>query len=89
MSHPLSMQFASLQEALLTSNPSMPNLLREIHTQLKKDPDVVTLLSEEEISQVVRGLSHLTAVKFAESVTSTSKKASITKSLKSANMDLL
>ncbi len=86
MSHPLNMQFASLQESLLSNNPTMPTLLREIHTKLMNDPDVVTLVTEAEIKLVVSGLSKLTAVKFAESL---SKSTKVSKSLKNANLDIL
>lgn len=85
--HNLSMKFAELQAALLEANPTMPSLLREIHTRLKADPDNVTLLSKEEVALVIAGLSKLTMAKFAESVTS--KKPSIMKSLKNANLEML
>ena len=47
---------AQLQVALLGEHPLMPALLRTIHTQLKADPENVTLLSEEEIQVIVNGL---------------------------------
>lgn len=46
----------SLQTALLEAHPRMPVLLKEIHTQLKTDPEIVTLLTEEEIGIIVSGL---------------------------------
>ena len=51
-----------LQEALLNAHPEMPSLLRKIHTKLKADPAIVTLLSEEEIAQVINGLKVQTNV---------------------------
>lgn len=48
---------ASLESMLLKQNPEMPLLLRKIHTQLAQDPELVTLLSEEDIGIIVRGLS--------------------------------
>lgn len=48
---------ASLQTMLLSAHPEMPLLLRKIHTQLQSDPELVTLLSEEDIGTIVRGLS--------------------------------
>lgn len=48
---------ASLESMLLAVHPEMPLLLRKIHTQLQQDPELVTLLSEEEIGLIVRGLS--------------------------------
>lgn len=48
---------ASLESMLLKAHPEMPLLLRTIHTQLSQDPELVTLLSEEDIGIIVRGLS--------------------------------
>lgn len=58
-------KLASLEAALLEGTPNMPILLREIHRNLKNDPDVVTLLSEEECSILVRGLKKVTATTIA------------------------
>jgi hypothetical protein len=59
-SHPipedLQFKIASLQECILTAHPRLPILLKEIHTALKNDPAVVTLLGEEEIAAIVSGL---------------------------------
>jgi hypothetical protein len=46
----------SLEAALLEGTPNMPQLLRDIHRNLKKDPDIVTLLSEDECAILVQGL---------------------------------
>ena len=51
-----------LENALLTAHPEMPILLRKIHTKLREDPELVTLLSEEEIAQVINGLKAQTNV---------------------------
>lgn len=51
---------AELEQAILAAHPTMPQLLRQIHTQLKKDPEVTTLLEEDEIGVVVQGLVMLT-----------------------------
>ncbi len=61
-------KLASLEEALLAGTPTMPTLLRDIHRSLKKDPDVVTLLSEGECSILVRGLKKQTATEIATKV---------------------
>ena len=58
-------KLASLEEALLAGTPGMATLLRDIHRTLKADPDVVTLLSEEECSILVRGLKKQTATEIA------------------------
>jgi len=59
---------ATLQQQLLSSNPQMPTLLRTIHTALRKDPACVTLLSEEEVGVIVRGLMSQTQTTIAASL---------------------
>lgn len=56
-----------LQNKLLSAHPEMPILLRKIHTKLKADPEIVTLLNEEEIATVISGLKEVTNVQFATS----------------------
>ncbi len=58
----------SLQTAMLDRHPRMPTLLQEIHAALKAQPENVTLLPEEEIAILVKGLQHQTGVFLAESV---------------------
>lgn len=72
---------ASLQNSLLSQHPEMPILLRKIHQQLKADPDIVTLLTEEEIGVIVNGLSKQT-----NTVIATSISKSKTKSIKSIGL---
>jgi hypothetical protein len=71
-------KLASLESQLVAATPNIAELLRDIHASLKKDPDVVTLLSEEECSTLVRGLSKQTNTEIA---TKMAKKGA-TKSLK-------
>ena len=69
-------KIASLQSALLESNPRLPVILRDIHKQLKEDPEVVTLLDESEIAIVVSGLKRQTMTEIATAaVKSTKSKA--------------
>ena len=56
---------SALQEALLDRHPSMPSILREIHTALRAQPENVTLLNEDQISVIVNGLKVQTGVSFA------------------------
>jgi len=49
-------QIMQLRNALDTSNPGMPTMLRTIHTALRADPANVTLLTPEEVGTVVAGL---------------------------------
>lgn len=72
-------KLASLQEALLAGTPTMPKLLQDIHRNLKKDPDIVTLLSDEECSILVRGLKKQTATEIATKIV---KKKSTGKAVK-------
>ena len=76
---------AALQEAILSSHPSLPVLLRTIHTQLRKDPEIVTLLSEDEIGSIVNGLKRQTQVELVTTaVKPTSANAAIKKAVKAA-----
>lgn len=65
-------KLAALEEQLTLAQPSIATDLRDIHRILKQDPDVVTLLSEEDCSILVRGLKKQTATTIA----TTAKKAS-------------
>jgi len=58
-------KLAQLEEGLEAQAPGLATLLRDIHTTLKKDPEVVTLLTEEECSILVRGLKKQTATDIA------------------------
>lgn len=49
-------KLAQLEQQLLSATPTLPALLRDIHRTLKQDPDVVTILTEEECSILVRAL---------------------------------
>ncbi len=68
----LSSKVQQLSDLILSKHPMMPTLLREIHTTLRAYPEQVTLLSEEQISQIVQGLKVQTGVEFASSITKTS-----------------
>lgn len=54
-----------LEAAINAHTPNLPSLLRTIHGQLKKDPEIVTLLSEEECSILVSGLKEHTQIELA------------------------
>ena len=61
----LQQKFGELEQAILARHPTLPVLLREIHTALRAQPENVTLASEEEIAIVVQGLKIQTGVEFA------------------------
>ena len=54
--HPLVMEFAELSQALDNKDPEFKIILRKIHQQLGKDPDLVTQMTEDEIGLLVGGM---------------------------------
>ena len=72
-------KIAEMKEVLETSAPGLPTLLRTIHTQLKKDPDLVTLLSEEDCSTIVRGLKEHTKIEIATSAAKSKPRKALSK----------
>ena len=77
----------SLQESVLQRLPQMPTLLQEIWNALKKQPENVTILEEEQVQIICSGLEIQTNTKLIESMTKTTKsKAAITK-LKNLTVD--
>ncbi len=62
----LKMKLAELESALLAAHPRMPILLKEIHTAVKNQPETVTLLSDEEIAILVRGLKQQTKTEITQ-----------------------
>lgn len=77
---------AELSGLILSKHPKMPQLLREIHATLRKQPENVTLLNEEEIAVIVSGLKVQTGVEFATAALK-DKSASTTKRLKNASVE--
>jgi hypothetical protein len=73
----------SIESVMLTAHPRLPGLLREIHSVLKNDPAIVTLLTEEQIGKIVTGLAAHTNVELANSTV----KKSTTKPLKKLTID--
>lgn len=74
-----------LSDKLLSQHPEMPHLLRKIHQTLKANPEVVTLLSEEQIGVIVNGLSKQTQTTIATSL-AVGKKGKSIKSLGIADL---
>lgn len=68
-------QVAQLESQLLSAHPMIPALLRTIHTQIKSDPELVTVLSEEDISIIVKGLSRQTNTEIASTALKTKSKS--------------
>lgn len=68
-------QIMQLKEALVSSNPGMPTMLRTIHTALRQDKDIVTLLSPEEVGTIVSALMKQTNTVIAAVAVKKSTKA--------------
>ena len=83
----LSEKVSALAEAILGRHPTMPTLLREIHTTLRSYPEQVTLLSESEIQIIVSGLSVQTNVAFAASASKPAAAKSLTAKIKALGAD--
>lgn len=83
----LSEKVSALSEAILGRHPTMPTLLREIHTTLRSYPEQVTLLSESEIQVIVSGLSVQTNVAFAASASKPAAAKSLTAKIKALGAD--
>ena len=79
----LSLKISELEESIKAATPGMSSLLRDIHQSLKLDPDQVTILSPEQVSVIVAGLSKQTQTTIVTSIMKQSKG----KSLKSIGMD--
>lgn len=75
----LAIKIAELQTAVQQSLPNMPTLLRDIHSNLKQDPEIVTLLTSEQVSIIVSGLSKQTQTTITTSILSGSKGKSLKK----------
>jgi len=67
--------YVSVQQTL----PNMPTLLRDIHSNLKTDPELVTLLTPDEVSIIVSGLSKQTQTTITTSILSGGKGKSLKK----------
>ena len=77
----------SLQDALLSRHPTMPTLLREIHTALRKQPENVVILSEDQIGTIVKGLEIQTNTFLAQTVSKSAKSTSAVGKIKAMGAD--
>lgn len=67
-------RLCALDDALENKLPGIATILRDIHANLKKDPELVTILSPEECSIIVRGLKRQTATEIVTTAKTKSKK---------------
>lgn len=56
----MQLKIAELETKLVADHPEFRTLLRDIHKQMLADPEVVTVLTDEEIGIVCSGLSKQT-----------------------------
>jgi len=75
----ISLKINELQIAVQATLPNMPALLRDIHQNLRNDPEIVTLLDASQISIIVSGLSKQTQTTITTQVLSGAKGKSLKK----------
>lgn len=83
----ISAKIKELSEAILSDHPHLPIQLREIHKNLKEDPAIVTLLSEDEICVIVNGLEKQTNTFIAASMSPAKTSAAAKKALSKVTSD--
>ena len=76
-------KLANMEEALEGNLPGIATMLRTIHSQLKKDEEIVTLLTEEEVCMLVRGLKKQTLTEITTAAINAPRK----KALKATTLD--
>ena len=69
-------QILTLSDALDKRLPNMPQLLRTIHTHLKQDPELVTILAPDDVRIVIMGLERLKNTTLATAAAAKPKAAS-------------
>ena len=79
----IQLKINELQTAVQSTLPNMPALLREIHGNLRNDPEIVTLLTQPEVAIIVSGLSKQTNTTITTQILSGTKG----KSLKKVSID--
>lgn len=79
----VSLKMETLRSALLADTPQLPMILSQIKVYLSKNPEVVTLLSEEEIGEIVRSAQTVSRIKLVENATKSKGK----KALKDTELD--
>ena len=72
-------KIAQLDAALNAKVPNFTGILRSIHSHLKKDPEIVTLMTPEECNKVVEGLKEQTHTFFAEKALKSGNKKALNK----------
>jgi len=73
----ISSAILELQEKLLAQHPTMPVLLRTIHKELQANPDVVTILKDEERAVIIAALEKFTKTELVANTKNLSKNKAI------------
>lgn len=73
-SHPLYLPMVELEEKLNKNLPGFETILRDIHLHCGKDPECVTILTDEEIGIILQGLNRVGGEVVTVSAKSTTKK---------------
>ena len=73
-SHPLYFPMVELEEKLNKNLPGFESILRDIHLHCGKDPECVTILTDEEIGIILQGLNRVGGEVVTVSAKSTTKK---------------
>ena len=74
-----------LKQKLLTNDPAMERLLKQIHTAIHKDPELAHFLKPDQIGAIVKGCMYVTKVVI---VTTATKKATTASGKKLSNLTL-
>ena len=75
----LTTKLDELHAAILSSHPSMPTLLQQIHRNLQQDPEQVTLLTTEQVAIIIQGLSKQTQTEIVTAIISGGKGKALSK----------
>jgi uncharacterized protein with gpF-like domain len=73
-SYQIKEKLAQLESLLTSQNPEISTILRDIHRNLKADPDLVTILTEQECAVLVSGLKKQTQTEISTVVAKKAKK---------------
>lgn len=73
-SHPLYLPMVELEEKLNKNLPGFETILRDIHLHCGKDPECVTILTDEEIGIILQGLNRVGGEVVTVTAKSTTKK---------------
>lgn len=80
----LHMKLVELEDALINAHPKLPTLLKEIHSRLRSDADVVSMLEPSQIGVVVTALRKFQGIELLQKAT---KSKTVKANLKNVSVD--